>query len=100
MTRQTYTWAGLGLSAHTLDVLTTHLGLRQGATEQNPVMAHIFASQGEMVGYALKLTLVLAAILFLAATRRRYPIAWRVYQGLALVAWAVVANNLAVLGLF
>ncbi len=48
-----------------LDVATTHLSLRLGALEANPVMAGFIRTTGETTTYSLKLLIVVvAAVLF------------------------------------
>ena len=54
-----------------LDVATTHLSLRLGALEANPVMAGFIRTTGETATYSLKLLIVaVAAALF-------YKVGWQ-----------------------
>jgi hypothetical protein len=48
-----------------LDVATTHLSLRLGAFEANPVMAGLIRTTGETTAYSVKLMIIaVAAVLF------------------------------------
>jgi hypothetical protein len=54
-----------------LDVATTHLSLRLGALEANPVMAGFIRTTGEATTYSVKLLIiVVAAALF-------YKVGWQ-----------------------
>lgn len=46
-----------------LDILTTHIGLKTGASEANPIMSGLISELGEAFTYCIKLTIVLVAAL-------------------------------------
>ena len=77
-----------------LDVLTTALGLRNGAVEANPLAAGLLAGHGELALYGAKLLvagLVLGAVCLLDGHLRRVWLAPRVANAVYV---AVVAVNL------
>ena len=75
-----------------LDVLTTHVALRVGAVEANPILGELNSKVGEAAGYALKLLLAVVVAVLLYRTGRAFLFKW-LNTGLGLV----VLFNIAVL---
>jgi hypothetical protein len=76
-----------------LDSLTTHLGLALQHEELNRIMAPLIATQGELVAYAVKGTMVAVLLGILMLMYRQKPLVWHAYHVAAwLTAFGVVAN--------
>jgi len=77
-----------------LDVATTHLALRLGALEANPVMAGFIRVTGETTTYSLKLLIVaVAAALF-------YKVGWQLLlRPLNMLMAMVLLSNSAVMAI-
>src|ERR1700724_2907234 len=81
-------------TAQLLDVTTTHIGLSQGRQELNGVAALIIQNNGELAGYALKLSLVAGLVAFLLMFGRRRAGIWNAYLVAAWITTFAVVNNL------
>ncbi len=81
-------------TAQVLDVLTTHIGLREGRRELNGVAAWLIAHQGELTVYALKLGVMGILVAFLVTVGRRRPTVWNAYLIAAWITTFAVINNL------
>ena len=75
-----------------LDVLTTHLALRMGAVEANPIASGLNAAVGEAGGYGLKLFLAVVVALLVYRTGKVVLFKW-----LNLGMGVIVLFNFAVL---
>lgn len=77
-----------------LDVATTHLSLRLGALEANPVIAGFIRTTGETATYSLKLLIVaVAAALF-------YKVGWQLLlRPLNMLMAMVLLSNSAVMAI-
>lgn len=79
------------LALNALDVLTTHIGLQMGAVEANPLVAGLMGGVGEATTYAIKISVVLVAALFLCKLGKPLALKW-LNLGMA----TIVISNLAV----
>ncbi len=79
------------LSLNALDVTTTHLAMRLGALEANPIVAGLMGTAGEAATYSLRLLIVLAATVVF------YKIGWQLLlRPLSVLMALVITANLAV----
>lgn len=88
--------AGLFLLLQGLDILTTFVGLRNGAVEANPFAAWVMSSYGEFVMYGLKAALVLAVLAVVLLTERVAPRVWLAMRTVNVIMLVVVMINLMV----
>ena len=82
----------LWLVLSALDVLTTHLGLRLGAVEANPIMGGLITGLGEFATYGLKLFFALVVAALVHGISRPHLFKW-----LNLTMGLVIFSNIAVL---
>jgi hypothetical protein len=85
------------LALQALDVLTTYLGLRRGASEANLLPRWIMDNHGEFFMYVAKAAVVLGALLLVVALQGRVPRLWRAIQVANVVMLLVVSINLLAL---
>lgn len=79
------------LSLNALDVTTTHLAMRLGALEANPIVAGLMGTTGEAATYSLRLLVVVAATAVL------YNMRWQLLlRPLSVLMALVIISNLAV----
>ena len=79
------------LSLNSLDVTTTHLAMRLGALEVNPIVAGLMGAAGEAATYSLRLLVVLAASALLCKIR------WQLLlRPLNVLMAMVIGSNLAI----
>jgi hypothetical protein len=79
------------LSLNALDMTTTHLAIRLGALEANPIAAGPMGTVGEAATYSLSLLIVLAATTVL------YNMRWQLLlRPFSVLMALVVISNLAV----
>ena len=64
-------WLALNAS----DIVTTHLAMRLGALEANPIVAGLIGTAGETTTYSLRLLIVLVAAA-VAATQRAHGVGY------------------------
>ncbi|MDA8219169.1 MAG: DUF5658 family protein [Dehalococcoidales bacterium] len=67
---------GLFVLLQSLDILTTYLGLRNGAREINVLPSWLLGNAGEMVMYAFKACLVLLVLTLVLSLEYRFPRIW------------------------
>ncbi len=90
--RAPFILAGLVLALNALDILTTHVGLRLGALEANPMLAGLIGVMGEAATFTVKMFVVVIAAALLCKLRRTAALKW-----LNLAMAAIVVSNFAVL---
>lgn len=81
------------LGAQLLDVITTHIGLQNGRQELNGIANSLITSHGELMVYALKLTLVALLLGLLLVVGGRKPRIWDAFLVAAWITTAAVVNN-------
>jgi len=84
-------------AAEVADIITTHVSLRAGAVEANPIAAYVLRHFGEPTLYSLKLGLVALVALTIVLLGRSYPSTWHaLHVCTALVTVAVIMNVLTI----
>ena len=79
------------LSLNALDVTTTHVAMRLGALEANPIVAGLMSTAGEAATYSLKLLVVVAATVVF------YKTGWQLLlRPLSVLIALVIISNLAI----
>lgn len=92
-------WLAVLLTASSLDVLTTMIGLRGGAHELNPIMAGIMGNVSELAAYGFKVLIVAGMIAIVFRARRHHRHVWPFQVITALpVSLVVVSNVMVVVG--
>jgi cytochrome bd-type quinol oxidase subunit 2 len=86
-------WLIVLLVASVLDVVTTTIGLRLGATEQNPLMAGLMQTWSEPVAYIFKALVVTYMVSLVLNARRRHRRIWPMMLVSALPTCYAVASN-------
>ncbi len=81
------------IGAQVLDVITTHLGLQSGRQELNGIANILISSHGELMVYAVKLSLVGLLLGLLLMIGNRKPRIWDAYLIAAWITTAAVVNN-------
>ena len=98
MLRQRHAWSALLAIAQLADVASTWLGLRFGVPEQNPMVRAVLAHGDFLLLALVKVMLVAALLLLVAATSRRLRVGratWLTVQALTVAFTAVAALNTA-----
>lgn len=91
---------GIYLLLQTLDVATTMVALRLGATEGNPVARYILETYGEPVLLVWKAAVVVGVLLVVLALQRRYAGLWFALRVVnVFMAVVVMLNSVVILSL-
>ena len=80
------------------DVLTTALGLRNGAVEANPAAAWLLSVHGELAVYAVKALIVVGVVALVLVVQRRYGRVWYALRASNVLYVLVVAINATAIG--
>lgn len=75
------------------DIISTHLALKSGLSEGNPIPAAVLASSGELGMYALKVVGVLAFLVIICLLDGRFKRAWHAVFAFNVIMFAVVLSN-------
>lgn len=76
------------------DVVSTHLALRMGLAEGNPIPAAVLAFAGEGGMYALKLLVVVLFVVVVCRLEKRFRTnPWNAVRAMNVVMLGVVINN-------
>lgn len=85
------------LALNVLDIVITHIGLERGLEEGNWLPGLVVENLGELQAYALKMTIVVAAIPVTALIARRLRWAWVCLIGGSIAMGIAIMWNLSLI---